>query len=156
MALPGLPDVSEPSRSPAVRTRQGDWDAAVSGFHEGGGLGIYYICKHLKPLEADPYREKIVQAMGMIYGDELGHAAQGFRAVVRIAATASDEQWQQVLEKVEAVGYHRVRMRNEQFGYPLSEERIAEIHAGKIGPYLLPLPDVEEVYREVITSTEAR
>lgn len=136
----------------AVRTRQADWDAAVSAFHEGGGLGIYHTCMHLKPLEGEPYREKIAQAMGMIYGDEVGHAVQGFRAVVRIAATASDEQWQQVLEKAEAVGYHRVRMRNEQFGFPLSEERIAEIREGKIVPYLPPLPDVEEVYKEVVTA----
>jgi hypothetical protein len=88
----------------------------------------------------------------MIYGDEVGHAAQGFRAVVRIAASASDDQWRQVLEKAEAVGYHRVRMRNEQFGFPLSEERIAQIRAGKIVPYLPPLPDVEEVYKEVVTA----
>ena len=61
-----------------------------------------------------------------------------------------------MLEKAEAVGYHRVRMRNEQFGYPLSEERIEEIRAGKIGPYLPPLPDVEEVYKELVTANEAR
>jgi hypothetical protein len=60
--------------------------------------------------------------------------------------------WQQVLEKAEAVGYHRVRMRNEQFGFPLLEERMAEIREGKIVPYLPPLPDVEEVYREVVTA----
>jgi hypothetical protein len=136
----------------AVRTRQGEWDAAVSGFHEGGGLGIYSTCMHLKPLEGDPYREKFAQAMAMIYGDEVGHAAQGFRAVVRIAATAADEQWQQVLEKAEAVGYHRARMRNEQFGFPLSEARIAEVREGQIVPYLSPLPDMEEVYQEVVTA----
>jgi hypothetical protein len=135
-----------------VRTRQADWDAAVSGFHEGGGLGIYHTCMHLKPVEGDPYREKIAQAGAMMYGDEVGHAAQGSRAVVRMAATASDDQWQQVLEQAEAVGYHRVRMRNEQFGFPLSEARIAEIREGKIIPYLPRLPDVEEVYQEVVTA----
>jgi len=57
-----------------------------------------------------------------------------------------------VLEKAEAVGYHRVRMRKERFGFPLPEERIAEIRAGKIVPYLPPLPDAEEVYQEVVTA----
>jgi hypothetical protein len=132
-----------------VRTSQAGWDSAVSGFHEGGGLGIYYTCMNLQPIEGDPYRPAIAEAMAMIYGDELGHAAHGFRTVVQIAAQVSDEEWQQVLEKVEAVGYHRVRMRNEQFGFPLTNERIEEIKEGKILPYLPPLPDVEEIYAEI-------
>jgi hypothetical protein len=132
-----------------VRTREAGWDSAVSGFHEGGGLGIYYAAMHLAPMEGDPYREAIAAAMAMIYGDEVEHAARGFRDVVRIAATTTDELWQRVMEKVELVGYHRVRMRNEQFGFPLSEERIEEIRAGKIAPYIPPLPDVAAVYAQV-------
>jgi hypothetical protein len=146
----GLPEWQALDR---VRTRQAGWDAAVSGFHEGGGLGIYYTCMNLSPMEGDSYRGKIAAAMGMIYGDELGHAARGFREVVRIAASAPDEEWQQALDKVELVGYHRVRMRNEQFGFPLSEARVKEIREGRIAPYLPPFPAVEEVYREVAASS---
>jgi hypothetical protein len=135
-----------------VRTREAGWDNAVSGFHEGGGLGIYHAAMLIEPMEQDPYREQIAAAMGMIYEDEVGHAAHGFRDVVRVAATATDELWQRVLEKVEAVGYQRVRMRNEQFGFPLSEERIAEIGEGKILPYIPPLPDVAGVYAEVVST----
>ena len=134
-----------------VRTAQAGWDSAVSGFHEGGGLGIYFTCMNIEPVADDPYRPAIAQAMAMIYSDELGHAAHGFREVMEIAAHASDDDWQKVLEKVEAVGYHRVRMRNEQFGFPLSEERVEEIKAGKIMPFLPPLPSVEEVYGEIAT-----
>jgi hypothetical protein len=133
-----------------VRTREADWDRAVSGFHEGGGLGIYYASMIIEPMDQDSYRSEIAAAMGMIYEDEVGHAAHGFRDVVRVAATATDELWQRVLEKVEAVGYQRVRMRNEQFGFPLSEERLAEIKEGKILPYIPPLPDVATVYAEVV------
>jgi len=132
-----------------VRTREADWDSAVAGFHEGGGLGIYWTCMRLKPLDADPYREQIAEAMGMIYGDEIEHAARGLRQVVRIAATATEEMWERVVEKVLLVGYHRVRMRNEQFGFPLTDGRIEEIRAGKITPYIPPLPDVATIYEEI-------
>jgi hypothetical protein len=50
------------------------------------------------------------------------------------------------------VGYHRVRMRNEQFGFPLSEQRIQEIRDGKISPYIPPLPDVATMYEEITTT----
>src|SRR5262249_20116791 len=61
-----------------VRTREADWDSAVSGMHEGGGLAIYWTAMHLTPSAEDPYREPIASAMGMIYKDELEHAAHGF------------------------------------------------------------------------------
>jgi hypothetical protein len=136
-----------------VRTREADWDNAVSGLHEGGGLGIYWTAMHLPPMEADPYREQIAAAMAMIYDDEIEHAARGFRSVVRVAATATEAMWQRVAEKVNQIGYHRVRMRNEQFGFPLSEGRIQEIHEGKITPYIPPLPDTAAVYQEINSPT---
>lgn len=135
-----------------VRTREADWDSAVSGFHEGGGLGIYYTAMHLQPIEGDPYRPQIAAAMGMIYDDEIEHAARGFRDVVRVAATAAEAMWQRVVQKVELIGYHRVRMRNEQFGFPLPEERVQEIREGKISPYIPPLPDVATVYQREVSS----
>ena len=133
----------------AVRTREADWDNAVAGFHEGGGLGIYWTCMRLQPMDGDPFRDQIASAMAMIYGDEIEHAARGLRQVVRIAATATEEMWQRVVEKVLQVGYHRVRMRNEQFGFPLLDERIDEIHSGRISPYIPPLPEVASIYEEI-------
>lgn len=144
-------DLPESKALSAVRTRGSDWDAAVSGFHEGGGLGIYFTCMNIKPMDGDPYRPEIAEAMAMIYGDELEHASKGLRAMVRVAVAATNEEWEQVLQKVELVGYHRVRMRNEQFGFPLPESRIEEIKAGKILPYIPPLPTVEEAYDRVIS-----
>ncbi|HTE83629.1 MAG TPA: hypothetical protein VK821_02780 [Dehalococcoidia bacterium] len=142
-------DLAEWKALDKVRTREADWDNAVSGFHEGGGLGIYWTAMHLASMEDDPYREQIAAAMAMIYDDEIEHAARGFRSVVRVAATATEETWQRVVEKVNQIGYHRVRMRNEQFGFPISEDRIQEIHEGKITPYIPLLPEVESVYQEV-------
>ena len=132
-----------------VRTREADWDNAVSGLHEGGGLGIYWTAMHLDPDAADPLRVPIAEAMAMIYDDEIEHAARGFRSVVRVAMSASDEEWNRVVEKVNQIGYHRIRMRNEQFGFPLSADRIEEIHEGRILPYIPPLPDLETIYREL-------
>jgi hypothetical protein len=143
-------DLDEWKALDRVRTREADWDNAVSGFHEGGGLGIYWTAMHLTHMDSDPYREQIAAAMSMIYQDEIEHAARGFRSVVRVAATASEATWQRVVEKVEQIGYHRVRMRNEQFGFPITEERIEEIREGKITPYIPPLPAVAEVYTQVM------
>lgn len=128
-----------------VRTRQADWDRAVSGLHEGGGLGIYYAAMNLEPMPDDPYRADIAAAMRMIYDDELSHCAYGLAEVVQVAMDATDEIWHQVEDKAEAVGYHRLRMRNEQFGSPLPEARIQEIREGKIVPYLPPFPTLAEV-----------
>jgi hypothetical protein len=145
-------DLPEWKALDGVRTREADGHSAVAGFHEGGGLGIYWTCMRLAPLAGDPFREQIASAMGMIYGDEIEHAARGLRQVVRIAAAATDEMWQRVVEKVLLVGYHRVRMRNEQFGFPLTQERIEEIHAGRITPYIPPLPEVATIYAEMTSS----
>jgi hypothetical protein len=43
-------DLTEWKALDKVRTREADWDNAVSGFHEGGGLGIYWTAMHLKPV----------------------------------------------------------------------------------------------------------
>ena len=146
-------DLPETVALAKIRTRgTSGWDSAVSGFHEGGGLGIYYTCMHLEPMEQDPWRPKIAMAMGMIYDDELAHAASGFKEMVHVAATVNDDEWVQVMEKVDLVGYHRVRMRNEQFGFILSEERVQEIKAGKIEPFMPPLPPLKDVYEQITAS----
>ena len=44
-----------------VRTREAVWDNAVSGFHEGGGLGIYHAAMLIEPMEQDPIAKRSPQ-----------------------------------------------------------------------------------------------
>src|SRR5262249_21162700 len=112
-------EMPEWKRLAEVRTREHDWDTAVYYLSEGGGLVIYYASLNPEPMYDDPYRPEISAAMGKIYHDELEHCGSGFASTVKVASTASDEMWEKAHEKALVVGYQRLRMRNEQFGFPL-------------------------------------
>jgi hypothetical protein len=134
-----------------IRTSESDWDRATSHLHEGGGLGVYFAGKDLTPMSDDPYRTDIADAMTLIYNDELTHFGHGFSEFVHVAIDALEETWKQVTIKAELVGYHRVRMRNEQFGFPLSEERLQEIREGEIVPYIPPFPSIDQIVESLVT-----
>jgi len=76
--------------------------------------------------------EAIARACALVYEDEFGHMLKGI--VGLDAAGLAPEDWARLTAlSVELAGL-RIAMRNAQFGYPLSERRIAEIHEGKIEP----------------------
>ena len=133
-----------------VRRRDEPWARAASSFNEGGGLGIYYAAMNLKPMAGDPYREKIAAAMGMIYDDELLHGLSGTLKCEEYARKAEDEAWDQLANHAVAVSQVRVRMRNEQFGHPLSEDRLVEIDEGiDIEPYRFDMGVIDVLIKKL-------
>ena len=99
----------------------------ASSFCEGGGASIYY---EGMLMAGSDLNERIAFACKGVFDDEVDHAAHG--AADLSGAADSDEAWALAREMVESISEQRVRMRNEQFGFPLSEERLAEIADGRI------------------------
>lgn len=76
--------------------------------------------------------DAIAEACRVVFDDEAGHMMKGIVGLDEEGL--SPEDWalltRLTVEQLEA----RIRMRNAQFGHPLSEARIAEILAGRIEP----------------------
>ena len=105
----------------------GDLARFASTFCEGGGASIFYEGQQIG---GDPLSDQIAVACKGVYDDEIDHAAHG--ADDLNAGAKTEEDWALAKEMVVTISESRVRMRNEQFGFPLSDERLAEIADGKI------------------------
>jgi len=105
----------------------GNLASFASSFCEGGGASIYY---EGSLVGGDSLSDKISAACKSVYDDEVDHAAHGATSLSEQAKT--EEEWTLARDMVEAISKARVRMRNEQFGSPLSEDRLTEIFAGNI------------------------
>jgi hypothetical protein len=99
----------------------------ASSFCEGGGASLFYEGMQIG---GDELSDKIAAACRGVYEDEIEHAEQGAEGLG--GTVRSEEEWAKARAMVEAISRQRVRMRNEQFGFPLSGDRLAEIDAGRI------------------------
>lgn len=124
-------EVPEEAKLRELRTNlmkeHGELARFASSFCEGGGASLYYEGMQVG---GDELHDLIAKACRGVYEDEIEHAEQGASGLER--GHWSEEQWAQAKSMVEAISRQRVRMRNDQFGHVLSEERIAEIDAGQI------------------------
>lgn len=100
---------------------------AASSFCEGGGASLFYEGMQIG---GDPISDSIAAACRSVYDDEMDHAHHGVESMVQVAKTEAD--WQLAWEMVAAISQQRLRMRNQQFGFPLTEARLQEIAEGKI------------------------
>lgn len=103
--------------------------AGDEGILEGGGAGAFFAGSRLKGGE---FEQRVANMMQVVLSDELRHGAHQLEKLRDIPLTEND------LGKLKGyVTRHanaRVRFRNAHFGYPLSEQRMKEIEAGKIEP----------------------
>ncbi len=75
---------------------------------------------------------KIAEACAKVYDDEFEHMLAGIAGIAEENLKESD--WK-LLERLAVEQLRqRIRMRNEQFGFPLSEERVQAIYKGEIEP----------------------
>jgi hypothetical protein len=75
---------------------------------------------------------QIAAACTLVYEDEIDHMLAGIAGIVDDGLSAAD--WRLLGELVVAQMKQRIHMRNAQFGFPLSEQRIAAIFRGEIAP----------------------
>ena len=83
-------------------------------------------------LKGDPLLDQVAKAFSEIFDDEVEHQESGAEDLERVAKT--EEAWEKAGHMVQQICQQRLRMRNEQFGFPISDERLREIIDGKIAP----------------------
>lgn len=112
-----------------IRSEEGALGEAANEFTEGGGCSMFWTGMQLNGGE---FERRVAAACRTVYEDEIGHMMHGVRDLPEVVQGEAD--WQKVAQIVRAISRQRVRMRNEQFGFPLSEQRLAAIDAGQIEP----------------------
>jgi rubrerythrin len=107
-----------PSEKEMRRRDEGLERAAVT-LTEGGGGALYEVCIRLKKSALE---RKIAAAFREIYRDEIDHKNAGARNLAKLVR--SREDFERAGEIIRQVSNQRLRMRNEQFGFPLKEEKL--------------------------------
>jgi len=117
-----------------MRIRQNHTHGAIgvraSRFTEGGYCTLFREGARLKGRGGQD--ELIAHACQEIYDDEFGHMLSGI--VGLDTAPMSDADYALMGELVVDQLRARIRMRNSEFSYPLSEKRVAAIYRGDIDP----------------------
>ncbi|MCY4440721.1 MAG: hypothetical protein OXE53_11010 [Deltaproteobacteria bacterium] len=99
------------------------------GVLEGGGAGTFFACSRI---EGGEFERRLAEAMKVVLADELRHGADQLERFHDLEL--AEEDLERIKGYVKRHGDARVRFRNAQFNYPLSEERMREIEAGEIEP----------------------
>lgn len=105
-----------------IRRRDEQLERGAITLTEGGGGALYEVCSKLKRGKIE---RKIASAFKQIHRDEVEHKNAGARILARLVRTKRD--YKRAAEIIQRVSSQRLRMRNEQFGFPLTEQRVAEI-----------------------------
>jgi hypothetical protein len=105
-----------------MRRKDEELERAAVTLTEGGGGALYEVCVRLKK---GTIEKKIAAAFRDIHRDEVDHKNAGARNLAKLVRCGED--FARAAEIIRQVSSKRLRMRNEQFGFPLSEERIREL-----------------------------
>lgn len=100
-----------------IRRQDEELERAAITLTEGGGGALYRVCSRLKK---PGFETKIADVFREILSDEVAHKESGARALSSLIAT--DKAFRRAARIVCQVSSQRLRMRNEQFGFPLSEK----------------------------------
>jgi hypothetical protein len=120
--------------------RRREWNAisplhaAAGAFNSGGAGSVAY---GLIDLKGDIYEQLLAETAKIVLHDEMAHgeALEGRNPLYKLVKTEQDARV--ALEIVREYSTIRLKGRNFQFGYPLSEERIEAIVRGEIDPATL-------------------
>jgi hypothetical protein len=104
-------------------------------FTEGGYCTLFSEGMALKDQTGGPHGRAnalIAEACRRVYDDEFGHMLKGVVGLDGEGLSAAE--WRMLADISVAQLKLRIRMRNAQFGFPLSEARVQEIFAGACPP----------------------
>jgi hypothetical protein len=104
-------------------------------FTEGGYCTLFSEGMALKDRTAGPHGRAnalIAEACRRVFDDEFGHMLKGVVGLDDEGLSAAE--WQRLADISVAQLKLRIRMRNAQFGFPLSEDRVQAIFAGACPP----------------------
>ncbi|MEE2998219.1 MAG: hypothetical protein VX700_13850 [Pseudomonadota bacterium] len=106
----------------------------ASRFTEGGYCTLFREGMSAADIggEFDTANKLIAAACKRIFEDEFGHMLEGISGLDREGWTSDEFELMEnlVLGQLK----HRIRMRNAEFSFPLSEDRVAKIFEGEIEP----------------------
>jgi hypothetical protein len=105
-----------------IKRKDEDLERAAITLTEGGGGALYLVCSKLKKTGIEG---RIARVFHEILLDEVGHKDSGARALGGKIKNTAD--CQRAGEIIAAVCGQRLRMRNEQFGFPLNKFQLAEL-----------------------------
>lgn len=108
--------------SKEIKRRDEELERAAITLTEGGGGALYLVCSKLKKRGIEG---KIVRVFHEILLDEVEHKDSGARALGGQIKTAAD--CRRAAAIIAAVCGQRLRMRNEQFGFPLTKAQLATL-----------------------------
>lgn len=104
---------------------------------EGGGGGAFIEASRA---QADEFQRRYAEAMTKIVADELRHGPEKVDGFVEEHVTTEADLTRAADALIAFMAQH-LRLRNEIYGFPLPEERLAAIARGEVGPP--PQPPVE-------------
>jgi len=107
-------------KSREIRRKDEALERAAITLTEGGGGALYLVCSKLS---GNGFAKKIARAFKEILADETEHKDAGSRSLD--ALIKSRTRFLRAARIITEVSSQRLRMRNEQFGFPLSEARIS-------------------------------
>lgn len=102
----------------------------AAAFTEGGYCTLYRAGMALAGGSARD--DAIAAACAQVYEDELDHMLSGIAGLAEESFSAGE--WALLEELTVVQGRCRIRMRNAQFGFPLSAARVQELEAGVAQP----------------------
>jgi len=105
-----------------IRRRDESIERAAITLTEGGGGALYRVCGKLKKSGTEA---KIAKVFHEILLDEVGHKDSGGRALALLVK--SPAAFARAAKIICEVSGQRLRMRNEQFGFPLSTSQLTEL-----------------------------
>ena len=108
-----------PIRTREIRRKDEELERAAITLTEGGGGALYAVCRRLKKKGVEG---KIARVFTQIHRDELNHKNSGERALACMVKT--DAAFARATRIISEISLQRLRMRNEQFGFPLNDSAI--------------------------------
>jgi VIT1/CCC1 family predicted Fe2+/Mn2+ transporter len=102
-----------------IRRQDEELERAAITLTEGGGGALYRVCSRLK---TNGFEGKIARAFKEILLDEVAHKDSGIRSLA--ACVRNDTAFRRAARIISEVSSQRLRMRNEQFDFPLSEREL--------------------------------
>ena len=108
--------------SKEIRRKDEEVERAAITLTEGGGGALYQVCSKLKKRGIEG---KIARVFHEILLDEIGHKDVGTRALGELIK--EEKSFRRAAKIISEVSGQRLRMRNEQFGFPLNRDELAAL-----------------------------
>ena len=108
--------------SKEIKRKDEDVERAAITLTEGGGGALYRVCSKLKKCGVEG---KIARVFHEILLDEVVHKDTGARALAGLIR--DEDSFRRAVKIISEISGQRLRMRNEQFGFPLKQNELVAL-----------------------------